>query len=210
MKLGVINARFNKSFLNDREPEMKIFSIDSSNPNLSISLYQADQSCFLASEDSKAKSSSLMPMVQHLFDSVNLKPQDIDLLVCNIGPGSFTGIRTAVTLVKTIAAELDLQIFVTNNFELIRFENELASDAPIAIQAGKNDYFISLDSDWNNIKTNFYATELGSVELYKFQEKNISKLSIEKYLLAEQVLFGYKELEPYYLREPSIGVKKTS
>jgi len=188
---------------------MKIFSIDSSNTKPSISLYDPERSSFLASESLELKSSSLMPKIQKLFSSVDLRAQDIGLLACNIGPGSFTGIRTAVTIAKTMAAELGLKIFVTNNFELIRFENKLSENEPVAIKAGKNDYFISLDSDWNNLETNFYSAELAQYQLFEFKEKNISELMIRKYLAdPEKILLGYKELEPYYLREPSIGLVK--
>lgn len=188
---------------------MKIFSIDSSNKNPSISLYDTEGETFLASESLELKSSSLMPKIQKLFLEAGLKPQELDLLACNIGPGSFTGVRTAVTIIKTMAAELDLKVFVTNNFELIRFENGLEPNTPIAIKAGKNDYFISLDSDWNNLETNHYSTELGSYKLYEFQEKNISELVIKTFSGdSGNKILGYKDLEPYYLREPSIGVKK--
>lgn len=188
---------------------MKIFSIDSSNSTPSISLYDSEEKQVLASETMELKSSSLMPRIQDLFQSASLKPQEIDLLCCNLGPGSFTGIRMAVTIIKTMAAELDLKVFVTNNFELIRFENGLKPDEAIAIKAGKNDYFISLDSNWHNLETNFYATELVFYKLYEFQVVNISELVIKKYLDdSNRNIVGYKELEPYYLREPSIGVKK--
>ena len=190
---------------------MKIFSIDSSNQKLSIALYDSEAARIIAENSALTKSSNLMSLIQGLFIEANLKPQDLDLLLCNLGPGSFTGIRTAVTLIKTIAAELGLKIFVTNNFELIRFENNLTSTQAVALKAGKHDYFISLDSDWHNPETNFYSIEFGTNPLYEFRAENLSRLMIKFYEeKKERTLIGYKDLEPYYLREPSIGVKKNA
>ena len=41
-----------------------------------------------------------MPMISKAFDDTCLSIQDIDLLVCDKGPGSFTGIRIGIATVK--------------------------------------------------------------------------------------------------------------
>lgn len=188
---------------------MKILSIDSSNNKASIALYDTRVESMLFAIVENSKSSSLMPLVQKSFEDIDLKPQEIDLLICNIGPGSFTGIRTTVTICKTIAAELNIKIFPVNNFQLLRFENSLEYNFSLAIKAGKNDYFISKDSNYQDLSKNFYSTNLDFEILYEFKEKNIAKLMIDFFLSFQNPeLIGYKDLEPYYLREPSIGLKK--
>ena len=48
-------------------------------------------------------SKTLMVLVDNVLKSVNLKAEDIDLFACSSGPGSFTGIRIAVSTVKGLA-----------------------------------------------------------------------------------------------------------
>lgn len=45
-------------------------------------------------------SESLMPLIQELLERNNLKIKDFDAFVCDIGPGSFTGIRIGVATIK--------------------------------------------------------------------------------------------------------------
>jgi tRNA threonylcarbamoyl adenosine modification protein YeaZ len=47
-------------------------------------------------------SSMLIPELQTLLSSLCLTPRDINRVVVNVGPGSFTGLRTSVSLAKTI------------------------------------------------------------------------------------------------------------
>ena len=48
-------------------------------------------------------SKTLMVLVDNVLKSVDLKADDIDLFACSSGPGSFTGIRIAVSTVKGLA-----------------------------------------------------------------------------------------------------------
>lgn len=189
--------------------QMKILSIDSSVNLASISIYDSDLGVMLAKTNSVSKSSQLIKELQELSKLSSLRAQDFDLILCCTGPGSFTGIRTVITLVKTIAAELNIKVFAMNSFQLLRYEKSLSDRDPIAIPAGKNDYFISPA----NTKEDYYSTSVpNSIPVYKFTVENLSQLLLDKYLYdnsSNQVsLIGYKELKPYYLREPSIGSKK--
>ena len=49
------------------------------------------------------QSELLLPMAENMLKSLNLTFDDIDLLACAVGPGSFTGVRIGVALVKGIA-----------------------------------------------------------------------------------------------------------
>ncbi len=46
---------------------------------------------------------TLLPMIKHMLETVNLKSRDIDLYAVSAGPGSFTGVRIGVSTVKGLA-----------------------------------------------------------------------------------------------------------
>ncbi len=48
-------------------------------------------------------SETLLPQVRRLLDDSGLEPADLDLIVCSLGPGSFTGIRIGLAAVKGLA-----------------------------------------------------------------------------------------------------------
>jgi tRNA threonylcarbamoyladenosine biosynthesis protein TsaB len=48
-------------------------------------------------------SETLMPHVRRLLEEAGLRPADLDLVVCSLGPGSFTGIRIGLAALKGLA-----------------------------------------------------------------------------------------------------------
>ena len=44
-----------------------------------------------------------MPLIDKMFTKTNLTLNDIDLLACSIGPGSFTGVRIGISTAKAFA-----------------------------------------------------------------------------------------------------------
>lgn len=51
----------------------------------------------------RTHSQKLMPMIDEIMNSLELKPGDIDIYAASVGPGSFTGLRIGVTTVKAMA-----------------------------------------------------------------------------------------------------------
>ncbi len=49
------------------------------------------------------QSELLLPMAENMIKSLGLTFNDVDLLACSVGPGSFTGVRIGAALVKGIA-----------------------------------------------------------------------------------------------------------
>ena len=88
---------------------MKILSIDTASNVCGVSILDNKKSlCFLDTNTGRTHSENLMPMVQEAFEKTNLKLSDMDLLVCDLGPGSFTGIRIGVATVKAFADSLNI------------------------------------------------------------------------------------------------------
>lgn len=84
---------------------MNILSIDTSSSNCSIAIVSVKNNQFHIlneknNNDEKSHSQKLMPLISDSFSEVNLKLSDIDLIVCSIGPGSFTGIRIGIATCK--------------------------------------------------------------------------------------------------------------
>lgn len=80
---------------------MKILSIDTSSTICSIALLDNTTVIYEKTiEDALTHSQKLMPMIDVAFQETNLTLKDIDLYACDIGPGSFTGIRIGISTIK--------------------------------------------------------------------------------------------------------------
>ena len=66
-------------------------------------------------------SETLMPIIQQILENSNISLKDIDLLVCDIGPGSFTGLRIGIATIKAFADSLDIPTIGISSLELLAY-----------------------------------------------------------------------------------------
>ena len=80
---------------------MKILSVETSGKICAVSLTE-DNNLIREEliEDENTHSVKLMPLLDKLLKDNNTTVNDIDLFACDIGPGSFTGIRIGVSTIK--------------------------------------------------------------------------------------------------------------
>ena len=65
----------------------------------------------------KTHSQKLLPMIDEILKSCDLKPKDIDVFGVSLGPGSFTGLRIGLTTVKVMAQALDKPVVGVSSLE---------------------------------------------------------------------------------------------
>ncbi len=83
---------------------MKILAFDSTAKAASVAVCEDERLLGLYSIDNGlTQSELLLPMAENLLESLKLSFSDIELLAASVGPGSFTGVRIGVSLVKGIA-----------------------------------------------------------------------------------------------------------
>ena len=88
---------------------MKTIIMDSANKYLVVALYE-DEKCLasLQEEGNRKQSENAIVYLQKLLQENYLKMSDFDEMVITIGPGSYTGVRVALTIAKTLNAGKDL------------------------------------------------------------------------------------------------------
>ena len=122
---------------------MKILSIDTASNVCGVSILDNKKSlCFLDTNTGRTHSENLMPMVQEAFEKTNLKLSDMDLLVCDLGPGSFTGIRIGVATVKAFADSLNIPCSGISSLKALAYnliDDSCESDVVCSIIDCKND-----------------------------------------------------------------------
>lgn len=122
---------------------MKILSIDTASNVCGVSILDDKKSlCFLDTNTGRTHSENLMPMVQEAFEKTNLKLSDMDLLVCDLGPGSFTGIRIGVATVKAFVDSLNIPCSGISSLKALAYnliDDSCESDVVCSIIDCKND-----------------------------------------------------------------------
>lgn len=101
---------------------MKILSIDTSSDICGVSILEDNNLILnLDNNTGRTHSENLMPMIQEIFKKTDLSLKDIDLLVCDKGPGSFTGIRIGVSTVKAFHDSLDIPCIGVSSLETLAY-----------------------------------------------------------------------------------------
>lgn len=101
---------------------MKILCIDTSSVLCGISILN-DNNLIKKVElnNGLTHSETLMPLLKQLLEECELTLNDIDLLVCDIGPGSFTGIRIGIATVKAFSDSLSIPCIGISSLEVLAY-----------------------------------------------------------------------------------------
>ena len=101
---------------------MKILSIDTASNVCGVSILEdTNLICNLDQDTGRTHSENLMPMIKQAFEQFNLTLKDIDLLVCDKGPGSFTGIRIGIATIKAFHDSLSIPCVGINSLEALAY-----------------------------------------------------------------------------------------
>lgn len=171
---------------------MKILSIDTSSNICGVSILEdKNLICKLDSNTGRTHSENLMPMVDEAFKKANLSLKNIDLISCDIGPGSFTGLRIGIATAKAFLDSLDIPCVGISSLEVLAYSmisDIKDKDIVLSILDCKNDncYFALYEKSINNNDGNLEVLiepEAESIEaclsiLKSYIEDNIPKTTL--------------------------------
>ena len=107
--------------------------LDSSNTSLTVGLAKDDVLLESVSYEAwQAQSEHMIPELDTLLNKYKVERKDIGDVVVAIGPGSYTGVRIAITIAKTIAAVLDCKIYAISS---LRCQKDRKNPSICAINA---------------------------------------------------------------------------
>lgn len=172
-----------------------------------VSILENGKQLLLKESDNGDHSDNFMKLIDHSLKERKICLNDIDEIMLNVGPGSFTGLRVAVSIAKGFGFGDDKKIITFSSFDYINEKNNIlvAGFSNFIYKKNiKNDmtcediFALNKEVEYVTVSDVLYEKlkELGFNIQYKekleYQEiyKNINK----KYL-------KISELEPLYLRK---------
>ena len=173
----------------------------------------------IENQGGKYHSAFLISTIQKVLSENNIKPEDIDLIGVNIGPGSFTGIRACTTVARVMAQQLGCKVKGVSSLEILAQcagENSL-----VALDARKNAAYLYVDGEikgavpveevekltksgnYNVITDNKLKPLLGGIS---YQEKDLPLGEILAKLAKKKDCDGdWHKLKPLYIQPPPMG-----
>ena len=101
---------------------MKILAVDTSSKICTVCILE-DENVILEkhTDDEKTHSQNLMPLIDEVFKETDLSLDNIDLLACSQGPGSFTGIRIGLATIKAFADSKNIPTIGVTSLESLAY-----------------------------------------------------------------------------------------
>ena len=113
--------------------------MDTSHTWLALGLIRDDQIIAKVQKQCwKRQSEEIFPNLIEMMDSVGLQPEDIDQIVISEGPGSYTGVRIAMTIAKVFCAMRNLPLYTVPT---------------LLLYAGKEDCRVVMDARGKRVYT---------------------------------------------------------
>ena len=123
--------------------------LDSSNTNLSVGI--ARDNLLLESISYEAwqrQSEYMIPELHKLLEKYNVKRDEIGEIVVAKGPGSYTGVRIAITIAKTMAVALNAKLYAVSS---LRVEKDGKNPSICLINARSGRSYIGVYEDEKTI-----------------------------------------------------------
>lgn len=121
---------------------MKCLAIDTSGSHLSVLIIDGENTYSKHIKNCNLQHSVVaMVEVEKLLITANLDVKDIDVFACVVGPGSFTGIRIGISMVKAFAFANNKKVLAITSFDVLAYNNYRGKNLTI-IDAKHDNYYI--------------------------------------------------------------------
>lgn len=197
---------------------MNIISINTASRFCSVTISLSNHIETLQSESKLSHSSELAVNVKSLIGKHNLTAKDLDFILVNIGPGSFTGLRIGVSFAKGLSMSHNIPIVPINSFDIIlnklnpefssfficihshknyayaqRYDSKSKTGSPKLIDLDeKYDCPIYLSGLDSNSTDNFKLISFNSKDLIKIGKSYIQKNVISNLSSIKPIYIDYK------------------
>lgn len=159
---------------------MNYLAMDTSTDRASVALLFNDQLFCEQQDNIRTHASQLLPMIDRVFKKANATLKQLDGLIVGRGPGSFTGLRIAISHIKGLAFAHDLPIFPVSTLQAIAHQaSKEAGMEPIlsVIDARMNQLYWSFNDNIEQV------TDPGDVKITSKQSIILAGVGFEEYLL---------------------------
>lgn len=101
---------------------MLTLAISTSSKICSVALLEDDKPIKELNIDNlKTHSENLVPLIDEIFKCSNKNISELDLIACDVGPGSFTGIRIGISTTKAIAEVNKIPVGACTSLEALSY-----------------------------------------------------------------------------------------
>lgn len=139
---------------------MLTLAISTSSKVCSVALLENDKPIKeLNIDNQKTHSENLLPLIDELFKSTNKDVSELNLIACDVGPGSFTGIRIGISTTKAIAEVNQIPVVACTSLEALSY-NTQGNIICSLIDARNNQVYCGIFDKEHNLIKDYMADDI--------------------------------------------------
>lgn len=110
----------------------------------------------------KTHSENLVPLIDELFTSTGKKVSDLNLIGCDVGPGSFTGIRIGISTIKAIAEVNEIPVVPCTSLEALSYNTNSKLICSL-IDARNNQVYCGIFNNKHELIMDYMADDINII-----------------------------------------------
>ncbi len=174
---------------------MNILAIDTSSSSCSVAFKVENDVHHLIDTGPTVHAQRLLAMIDELLSKSAKTIRDIDLIVCGVGPGSFTGLRIGVGTAQGLAYSSGVKVLALNS---------LLAYLPCDLQSGN--YAIGCDARMGQLyNSGFRITESGrileTIETVVCNPEDVNQLFYDHHMLVGPGWRVHRDALPHQIRD---------
>ena len=207
---------------------MNILIIDCS-AGMSVYLCKDKDVFSFVDENQKKHTDELLVSVDNLLVEAGLKVSEIDVVAVCKGPGSFTGIRVAISICKGLAVESKIKVVEVSNFDIFNYGIEKDSifvlegfSEFVYVRKNINEQVVDACENLNEFVCE-YNDKFNKIDIFVANEKMQNKLKLfeidakiaknntilcVKDKIEKNLFVDLNSIEPVYLRASQAEVER--
>jgi tRNA threonylcarbamoyladenosine biosynthesis protein TsaB len=194
---------------------MMTLLLDSSFRGLAVGIAQGEHIVdFIEYDAWQRQSELLVPEMEKLLERNHLSKNDIADVMVSTGPGSYTGVRIALTIAKVVAFALDVPLYSVSSLQVLKMGskptivliNARSGRSYVGVYQGEK--VLIQDTIWTNDEVKVYVSQhphfliSGDTQYLGFEGHTVDPLpemlSLKKHLEPVKNKLG---LTPVYLKD---------
>ena len=122
---------------------MNYLAIDTSSSQLLVTLNYNGKQYSTYNDNCNMQHSVLLNCeIENLLNSANATLSDMDFFACNVGAGSFTGIRIGISTIKAFSFALGKKVLPITSFEVLAYNTDRIKTLAL-IDAKNENYYVA-------------------------------------------------------------------
>lgn len=136
---------------------MQYLAIDTTTKFIKLALY--DTETFLKADLSEPSENSqateLVPLVDTFLSENNIKVENLDKIIVNLGPGPYTSLRIGIATAKALALPHGIEVVGVNTFDVIKYleKENLTKDFAIILYNTKKQAYVEYKQEYKVVNT---------------------------------------------------------